>query len=455
MSTTSTTRGARTRTVEGSPAPAPVGCAVHRPVCSPRSRRSPCRSPSSCSRGRRVPGVLDRRLRGTGWGQSVTVAAGFWLLGHGVPLVASGTTVTLVPLGLTALALFCCFASARRSAHTATSAWVAGTVTYALATLGVALLAGSTPPWGLGVAVVGERSSEAPGSAAGSSRARTRRSSPTSPGASTGSCPGGAPRPAWRAARHEPARRRLCRRRGCVARRGSRDVGRHRRRARARHRRGSSSRSASSPSCRTSWRGPGRGSSAPASPWARGARSRPAGRSRARCPRSRSSGRCPVTTGRTPSPLGPGGRRRARRRRGRLRLAAPARGDGHPPRRRRPWSAVVLALTGVALASGLLVGFVSWLAGERWAPAGSRSWARTRSSSGRSPRPRSAAAPRSPSCGHGSRSWAGATPTDRRAAWSPGWTGQELPRGVVRGGQPAGVAGPVTRSPSASCVANG
>ncbi|MGO1279498.1 MAG: cell division protein PerM, partial [Cellulosimicrobium funkei] len=70
-------------------------------------------------------------------------------------LVASGTTVTLVPLGLTALALFCCFASARRSAHTAVSAWVAGTVTYALTTLGVALLAGSTPPWGLGVAVVG------------------------------------------------------------------------------------------------------------------------------------------------------------------------------------------------------------------------------------------------------------------------------------------------------------
>ncbi len=92
---------------------------------------------------------------GTGWGQSVTISAGLWLLGHGVPLEASGTTVTIVPLGLTALALFCCFASARRSAHTTTSAWVAGTVTYAVVTLGVAFLAGTTPPWGLVAALLG------------------------------------------------------------------------------------------------------------------------------------------------------------------------------------------------------------------------------------------------------------------------------------------------------------
>jgi hypothetical protein len=156
MSTASTTRGARTRTVDGSPPPPPV---------------APRRGPSGVLAALQaltlslavvvLPGVVaflassSGSSEGTGWGQSVTVAAGLWLLGHGVPLVASGTTVTLVPLGLTALALFCCFASARRSAHTTTSAWVAGTVTYAVGTLGVALLAGTTPPWGLAVAVVG------------------------------------------------------------------------------------------------------------------------------------------------------------------------------------------------------------------------------------------------------------------------------------------------------------
>ncbi len=156
MSTTSTTRGARTRTVEGSPAPAPVG--VRR---APSGVLAALQALTLSLAVVVLPGVVaflassTGASEGTGWGQSVTVAAGFWLLGHGVPPVASGTTVTLVPLGLTALALFCCFASARRSAHTAVSAWVAGTVTYALATLGVALLAGSTPPWGLGVAVVG------------------------------------------------------------------------------------------------------------------------------------------------------------------------------------------------------------------------------------------------------------------------------------------------------------
>ncbi|WP_455603923.1 cell division protein PerM [Cellulosimicrobium funkei] len=156
MSTTSTTRGARTRTVEGSPAPAPVG--VRR---APSGVLAALQALTLSLAVVVLPGVVaflassTGASEGTGWGQSVTVAAGIWHLGHGVPLVARGPTVPDVPLGLTALALFCCFASARRSAHTAVSAWVAGTVTYALAPLGVALLAGSTPPRGLGVAVVG------------------------------------------------------------------------------------------------------------------------------------------------------------------------------------------------------------------------------------------------------------------------------------------------------------
>ncbi len=152
----STTTGRRTRphTVEGAPAPLPV---------------TPRRAVSGMLAALQalalslavvvLPGVVAHVAASpdatSGWGQSVTVASGLWLLGHGVPLVASGATVTLVPLGLTALASFCCFASARRSAHTALSAWVAGTVTYAVLTLGVALLAGTTTPWGLAIAVVG------------------------------------------------------------------------------------------------------------------------------------------------------------------------------------------------------------------------------------------------------------------------------------------------------------
>lgn len=92
---------------------------------------------------------------GTGWGQSVSVATGFWLLAHGVPLAAAGTSITLVPLGLTAMVLFTCYASARRSAHTAVSAWVVGIVVYALATFLIALLVGSAPGWDVLLAPLG------------------------------------------------------------------------------------------------------------------------------------------------------------------------------------------------------------------------------------------------------------------------------------------------------------
>lgn len=155
MSTTSTTRGTAPRTVEGTRPPVP-----HVPRRGVSGVVAALQAVAFSLAVVVLPGVAAFVASSdtgstAGWGQSVTVAAGLWLLGHGVPLVASGTTVTLVPLGLTALALLCAFASARRSAHTATSAWVAGTVTYAVATLGVALLAGTTTPWGLAVAVVG------------------------------------------------------------------------------------------------------------------------------------------------------------------------------------------------------------------------------------------------------------------------------------------------------------
>ncbi|MBD5786878.1 hypothetical protein IF650_11885 [Cellulosimicrobium terreum] len=156
MSITSTTGAARTRTVDGTPpVPAP-------PPARPRTSGVVAALQAAVLSLAVVvlPALVaflgsPAATPGAGWGGSVVVGAGLWLLGHGVPLVASGTAVTLVPLGLTALAVFCCFASARRSALTSRSAWVAGTVTYAVVTAGVALLAGTTTPWGLGVAVLG------------------------------------------------------------------------------------------------------------------------------------------------------------------------------------------------------------------------------------------------------------------------------------------------------------
>ncbi|MFE7508686.1 DUF6350 family protein [Promicromonospora sp. NPDC057488] len=83
---------------------------------------------------------------------AIDVATGLWLLGHGVPLTADAVTVTLAPLGIAALALFATYASAKRFAATSVRAWAAGTVTYAVATTGVALLAGSAPGWSLALA---------------------------------------------------------------------------------------------------------------------------------------------------------------------------------------------------------------------------------------------------------------------------------------------------------------
>jgi hypothetical protein len=68
------------------------------------------------------------------------VAAGLWLLGHGVPLAAGAGAVTMVPLGIGALALFTIYVSAKRSAFPTLAAWCGGTATYAAATTGTAVL---------------------------------------------------------------------------------------------------------------------------------------------------------------------------------------------------------------------------------------------------------------------------------------------------------------------------
>ena len=74
-----------------------------------------------------------------GWTRSVAVGAGIWLLGHGVPLVASGATVSLIPLGITLLALFAGYASARRSGYTSWSGFAAAVGGYVAIAGAVAL----------------------------------------------------------------------------------------------------------------------------------------------------------------------------------------------------------------------------------------------------------------------------------------------------------------------------
>ncbi len=78
------------------------------------------------------------------WPQAVAVGAAVWLLGHGVPAAVATTTVTLVPLGVTALAAFACYASARRSGVATRSGYAAAVATYVLVTVVVALLLGGS-----------------------------------------------------------------------------------------------------------------------------------------------------------------------------------------------------------------------------------------------------------------------------------------------------------------------
>jgi len=91
---------------------------------------------------------------GVGWLRSVGVGASIWLLGHGVPVAVGAVHVTIVPLGVTILALFTCYASARRSGLASWPGYGAGVAAYVLATAVVALLVGAGGG-GLARAVVG------------------------------------------------------------------------------------------------------------------------------------------------------------------------------------------------------------------------------------------------------------------------------------------------------------
>jgi hypothetical protein len=91
--------------------------------------------------------------QGVAWTHAVRIASGLWLLAHGAPLTVQ-PAVTLLPLGLTALALFSCYASARRSGYATRSALGAGVAAYLAVLVVVGLLAGA-PALHLVLAVLG------------------------------------------------------------------------------------------------------------------------------------------------------------------------------------------------------------------------------------------------------------------------------------------------------------
>ncbi|MEN5074003.1 DUF6350 family protein [Isoptericola cucumis] len=82
-----------------------------------------------------VVGVLGVAQGAEGaWTSAFGVATGIWLLGHGIPLAAGAATITLVPVGIGALATFTAYVSVKRSALPTLAAWVGATVGYAVVT---------------------------------------------------------------------------------------------------------------------------------------------------------------------------------------------------------------------------------------------------------------------------------------------------------------------------------
>lgn len=85
-----------------------------------------------------------------GWPRAAGVGAVLWLLGHGGSVRTAGATVSLVPLGLTAVVFFAAYASARRSAHATRAAWGAATLGHLAVVVVVLLIAGPAGPLGAG-----------------------------------------------------------------------------------------------------------------------------------------------------------------------------------------------------------------------------------------------------------------------------------------------------------------
>lgn len=88
-----------------------------------------------------VAGSTEASGADAGWLQAAALGVDVWLLAHGVPVGTSAATITIVPLGLSALAVFCAYASARRSGTPTRTGLAASWVAYVLAVVAVAALA--------------------------------------------------------------------------------------------------------------------------------------------------------------------------------------------------------------------------------------------------------------------------------------------------------------------------
>ena len=91
----------------------------------------------------------------TSWGGAVGMAARVWLLGHSVPLSTGVADLTIVPLGVSAVAVFGAYVSARRSLTPHWSALLSGAGTCISGVVLVALLSGAVSPVQLSSAVLG------------------------------------------------------------------------------------------------------------------------------------------------------------------------------------------------------------------------------------------------------------------------------------------------------------
>lgn len=88
-----------------------------------------------------VAGSTETQGSDSSWLAAAGLGVDLWLLAHGVPLGTSAGTITIIPLGISALAAFCAFASARRSGTPSRSGLAAGLGTYVVAVVAIAALA--------------------------------------------------------------------------------------------------------------------------------------------------------------------------------------------------------------------------------------------------------------------------------------------------------------------------
>jgi hypothetical protein len=82
----------------------------------------------------------DPTNAGVPWTRPVAFGGAVWLLAHGVPMTVGGDVLTLTPMGVTLLAVFTCYVSARRSGHATVLSWAAGIGGYTGIAVAVALL---------------------------------------------------------------------------------------------------------------------------------------------------------------------------------------------------------------------------------------------------------------------------------------------------------------------------